>query len=432
MHQLRKSRFTITLPVNFRNESFFCFYHTMTGAFALVPEEEGRRFHINSEIQGHPDTIEFLHDQGFLIRSGIDEKTVFDCWHQQHVHDFSLITSKVLVTRKCNNRCRYCILKPQFVDMKKDIAIAMDRFYMEIIDEKKPVNVRDDFIGGEPLLNVDIILEIAGRRYQFCVKKNIKYGFTITTNGTLLSPSLIQAMNRLGLEGVRVSMAGPAAVHDFLRPSSNGRGTFDKIMANLETVSGLTPLTIECQYASNHDDYKQIPEMMDAFKEKNIDIAEIFFTPILARRSAGDYNDAGIGDPEIMVFLNQAAEKRGYAGTNEVPSCLCKADFRSMFVFDTNGSIIPCPSVQEGELAYGDVFNGIDFVSEALLIKRELPEKCIRQCDILPVCMGGCRLQALIKQNSFSGIECQYDSHRFFLENYIRKKAIDVLAKSAM
>jgi len=112
----------------------------------------------------------------------------------------------------------------------------------------------------------------------------------------------------------------------------------------------------------------------------------------------------------------------------EAPSSLCRADFKAMFVFDTNGSIIPCPGLQEGEMAYGHITKGIDFVAEAMLLKRNLPDKCVNHCPLLPICMGGCRQQALVYQGDFSGIDCQYDSQRLFLDNYIREMATVALA----
>jgi sulfatase maturation enzyme AslB (radical SAM superfamily) len=42
---------------------------------------------------------------------------------------------------------------------------------------------------------------------------------------------------------------------------------------------------------------------------------------------------------------------------------------------------------------------------------------------MLPICMGGCRLQALIKGNGFNGIDCHDEIQRFFLEEYIRDMA---------
>ena len=65
----------------------------------------------------------------------------------------------------------------------------------------------------------------------------------------------------------------------------------------------------------------------------------------------------------------------------------------------------------------------LDFVLESQLLRRKLPDKCLYDCELLPICMGGCRLQALVNQEDFDEIDCHYDSQRLFLEDYIREKA---------
>ncbi|MBW1741349.1 MAG: radical SAM protein [Deltaproteobacteria bacterium] len=424
----KKSRFTVDIPVENSREALIALYQTMTGAFILIPEKTWSYILSDPMAPADPAAIDMLCDQGFLVKEGVDEAIVFENWKQQYVHDFSTLRSKVLVTRKCNNRCRYCILDPEAREMSPDTARAMDRFYIEIIQEKNPQRVEDDYLGGEPLLNSEIILESAARRFYYCLGRGIEYGFTITTNGTLLRPSMISGMKEVGLTGIRVSLAGPAPVHDFLRPSKNNGKTYDLIMENLQAVSGLIPINIECQYDSGALDFLSIPEMLDDMGERHIAIENITFTPILARRGESPY-DSGMGDPKILQYLMQEAEKRGYLQDREAPSNTCMADFRARFVFDTDGSIIPCPSLQGGEMAYGHVTKGIDFVSESQLLKRRLPDRCLNKCPILPICMGGCRMQALVHEKDFNGVDCHYNTYRFFLEDYIRQRASAVLSQ---
>ncbi|MBW1675942.1 MAG: radical SAM protein [Deltaproteobacteria bacterium] len=422
MASFEKARFTIAIPVEKAMGDIIALYQTMTGAFVLMPSHDWADVLSDPGYSADPEIMEFLYDQGFLVKKDTQEIAIFECWRQQHVHDFSTITSKVLVTRKCNNRCRYCILDPELKEMSPETARAMDEFYITMLEEKNPGEVKDDYLGGEPLLNAKIIQESAARRFYYCQGKGIKYGFTITTNGTLIRPSVISQMKQVGLTGVRVSMAGPASVHDHLRPSKNNGKTYGLIMENLQSVSGLTSITIECQYDSGAIDYRRIPEMLDEFKERNILVEDVNFTPILPTRRDSPH-DSGMGDPQIALWLMKEAGKRGYAKDREAPSNRCMADLRSKFVFDTDGSIIPCPSLQGGEMAYGHVSKGVDFVSEAQLLKRNLGDRCLNECELLPICTGGCRLQALIKQKDFAGIDCHYDTYRVFLEDYIREKA---------
>ncbi len=428
MKYLTKSRFTIDMPLNNRKEELVALYHTMTGSFTIINKDAWFGILDCPEDPPFSEEILMLREMGFLVSCDIDENVVFDCWKNQHVYDSSIVSSKVLVTRKCNNRCTYCIIEPEAEDMSSRTALEMDAFYCGYIEEARVRSVKDDYLGGEPFLNTEIIMASSSRRFDFCKKRNIDYLFSMTTNGTLLNPSVIMEMKRKGLKNIRVSMAGPAPIHDKLRPSAANHGTYDKIMKNLKAISGMIPITIECQYDSGSDDYMHIPELMDDFEDRGIEIDNIFFTPIMVRRQPGPFK-AGHGDPNKALFLVKKARERGYSRIEDAPSNICKADFKSKFVFDTDGSIIPCPSLQKGEMAYGHVSRGIDFVPEAQIISRKLPDKCMSQCPILPICMGGCRLPSLTLEKEFNGIDCQYDTFCLFLEDYIKEMAQETLSQ---
>jgi uncharacterized protein len=428
MSSVIQSRFTVHVPLEYDRSRNLALYNTLTGAFIIIQENEWASIIGGSNCVQSKDISSMLLKEGILVTPDTDETLLFESWRQQHVHNFSTVKSKVLVTRRCNNRCRFCILEPEPKDMSRETAQKMDRFYTDMILEKKPFQVIDDFLGGEPFLNAGIIMGSAQRRFFFCKGIGIDYSFTITTNGTLITKPTISDMKEVGLTGIRVSLAGPASIHDHLRPSITFEKTYEKITNNLEIVSGLIPISIECQFDSGALDFLSIPEMLDNLVHRNIRIDSIAFTPILSRRGANPF-DSGMGDPRIFLYLKHEALKRGYPMNDQAHSNACMADFCSTIVFDTDGSIIPCPSLQGSEMSYGHVTTGIDFVAESRLLKRNLPDKCLNECELLPICFGGCRLQALIHQRNFNGIDCHYNAYRLFLEDYIREKALTALSR---
>jgi uncharacterized protein len=421
------SRFAVDLFIENRDDEFTAVYSTLTEAFILMTGSKWINI-LNTDPTVDAETIGQLIQQGILIRGDVDETVVFKEWRQRHIHDFNTMRSKILVTRMCNNRCIYCILDPEAKDMTAETAREMDNFYLEQIKSNHPQQVRDDYLGGEPLMNLDVIIKSASRRFYFCKGKGIDYGFTLTTNGTFVTPAVITKLKAVGLTAIRVSMAGPAEVHDRLRPSVGGGKTYETIMKNLEKISGSIPIRIECQYDAGTRDFEQIPEMLDDMNRRNIRVEDIAFTPILEKRGKNEFC-AGMGEVDNFLFLKQEAARRGVPVNGSAPSNLCMADFRSIYVFDTDSSIIPCPSLQGGEMAYGNVLTGIDFVAESQLLNRKLPDQCLSQCELLPLCMGGCRLQALTRHNDFNGIDCHYDTYRSLLEEYIRTKAFAALSQ---
>lgn len=434
MQALKQSRFAVAVPVKTGPspaDELLALYQTMTRGFVLLEADDWNAL---SDLPRTGKTnrlpadeiIDYLCAQGFLLPAEADETAVFESWKQQQVHDFTTLTSKVNVTRKCNNRCTYCILDPEAREMSHKTTWEMDEFYIQLMRDHRTLKVMDDYLGGEPLLKPEIILASAARRRHYCAKHDIDYHFTVTTNGTLLTPAIVSRLMGVGLGGIRVSLAGPADIHDKLRPCKHPGGTYAHILKNMRSVSGLVPLSVECQYDSGAVDYLRLPEMLDDLKRYDIAVDQVKFNPIMKKRGPSQFN-CGLGDPEIALKLMKIAAEQGYGGEREEPSSLCRADFRAMFVFDTDGSIIPCPSLRNGEMAYGHVSQGVDFIAESQLLKRNLPDKCLQQCDLLPICMGGCRQQALVYDNDFSGIHCQYETQRLFLEDYIRDMAQNAL-----
>ncbi len=426
MADLKRSKFLKEVSIEINGEEYLAIYQTMSRGLAVFTMADWCLAVARGETE--PGVLDMLLEQGILVRSNVDETRVFEAWRQQYVQDQSSLKSKILATRRCNNGCRYCIVDAEARDMSSETAKEVDDFYLKCIQERNPRVVEDAYSGGEVLLNSRVVLESATRRFYFCLGRGIDYGFSIISNGVLITPSIVAGMQNVGLKGIRVSLAGPAPIHDRLRPSRTNEKTYDRIVENLRSISGMLPIGIECNYDAGSEDFLRIPEMMDDLLGKGVDVNSMTFTPIMLKR--GDFAfRSGMGDPAKLLFLMHEAEKRGWPQFHEPPSNACLADFRSCMTFDTDGSIIPCSSLQGGEMTYGSAKKGIDFVAHSQILSRRFPEKCTKECALLPVCMGGCRLQPLATAGDFHGVDCHYEIFDLILEEYIRRTAIESLAQ---
>jgi len=421
MKGYKKSRFVHAHSVPHDSGNLLALHHNLTGAFILAPADQWYELEYSTS-----EPPKALIRNGFFIPAHVDETVVFDIWRQQYVHDFSTLLTKMMITRRCNNRCTYCNIQTETGEMSRETAETADRFHARLIEEKQPRRVKDDYLGGEPLLNPEVMLQSVRRRHDFCRSRHIDYSFTFTTNGRLLVPELIEQLIPAGLSHIRVSLAGPEPFHDALRPSAQGGKTYRRIIHNLKAISHKAPLLIECQYDAAAQDYKTFCKWMDELKSYDLNIREIYFNPIMSARHQNLF-DGGAGDPQIFLFLRKQAGLRGLSANDRMTSNDCMADLRSRMVIDVDGSIIACPALQSGEFVYGNVDDGIDFVLESHILTRRLPEKCRLECELLPLCLGGCRQQALTRQNDFFGIDCQYDVLRQVLENFMEEKACQAM-----
>ncbi|MGB8840492.1 MAG: radical SAM protein, partial [Aliidongia sp.] len=139
------------------------------------------------------------------------------------------------VAQKCNLGCSYCYAKggdfggPR-KNMPLDTALASVELLLSAAKPGERLNLA--FLGGEPLANRAVLHEATRQAARMARERELDLGFSITTNGTLVSAADIDLFETYGF-AVTVSLDGPRDTHDALRPFKGGAGSFDRIMANI-------------------------------------------------------------------------------------------------------------------------------------------------------------------------------------------------------
>ncbi len=140
------------------------------------------------------------------------------------------------ICHDCNLRCRYC-----FAD---EGAYHSRREFMSLETAKKAIDfliensgnrkiLETDFFGGEPLMNFEVVRETVLYAKQKAAERGKKFLFTLTTNGLLLKDEIAQFLNA-EMENVVLSLDGRKEVHDAVRKTANGKGSFDLVIENLK------------------------------------------------------------------------------------------------------------------------------------------------------------------------------------------------------
>lgn len=140
------------------------------------------------------------------------------------------------ITNECNLKCVYCY---QENDNKRVSGCISDDTINRFIEYllANPNNTTVSFYGGEPLLYAQRCIEISNRlkSTQSSIKK--KYRASITTNGTLLTGQLAEQLKLSGIDQAQVTIDGPEEIHDRMRPYRDGKGSYNKIVKNIEDAS---------------------------------------------------------------------------------------------------------------------------------------------------------------------------------------------------
>jgi sulfatase maturation enzyme AslB (radical SAM superfamily) len=103
------------------------------------------------------------------------------------------ITKLVLmVSEDCNFSCQYCYHKKEKKEMSRETAEKALDFFLPRMPEFPNLY----FLGGEPLLNLDLIRHTIEYVEKKSAQIKKKCGYNISTNGSLITPEILDFFNR--------------------------------------------------------------------------------------------------------------------------------------------------------------------------------------------------------------------------------------------
>jgi len=173
----------------------------------------------DQEIKEILSDVEDLKEQGLLYR---EETTAYPL-KSNEVKALCLH-----ICHDCNLRCRYCFADEGAYHaaremMSDETARAAIDFLIRESGNRKVLEV--DFFGGEPLMNLDVIKRTVRYAKEEAAKIGKRFLFTTTTNGLLLDDDAIAFFNE-EMENVVLSLDGRPEIHDAVRKTVNGRGSY--------------------------------------------------------------------------------------------------------------------------------------------------------------------------------------------------------------
>jgi len=144
-----------------------------------------------------------------------------------------------VVTQDCNFACRYCYMTHKHKGGRMSSGTAhkaVDYFLAQAYPQDAVVW---EFIGGEPLLELELIDEICDyikiRAYELDHRWKDNYMFSLSTNGALYDSPQMQRFLKKNAERVSIGITidGTKAKHDMNRVYPDGRGTYDDVVRNV-------------------------------------------------------------------------------------------------------------------------------------------------------------------------------------------------------
>jgi uncharacterized protein len=335
---------------------------------------------------------------------------------------FPLQTLVMNLTNQCNLSCQYCYEfgadkvatpegKPKFMDLPT--AKASVDFLLAQAEGRRSVHIT--FFGGETLMNFPLLKQVVAYATEQAHLKGCKVDFSLTTNATLLTPTIIQFLSEHRI-GVTVSMDGPKEMHDQLRVFSNGKGSYDIIAPKVRELiqnHRTRPITARVTLTAGVTDVVRIFRHL----KQDLGFHEIGFAPV----TTSPNQLYAINEPGMNSVLDQfhllakeyleyalRGESHGFSNVSDTLAELCQGVNKShpcgaglgLMGVGPSGDIAPCHRfVDSDQHALGHISTGIDAEKQRDFLSRghiDSKYDC-HTCWARPLCAGGCHHEAFVR-----------------------------------
>lgn len=358
------------------------------------------------EVREVIEEVKELKEEGMLFTEDIYKDYIFDVKKRSTVVKALCLH----IAHDCNLACKYCFAEEgEYKGDRSLMSAEVGKKALDFLVENSGnrVNLEVDFFGGEPLMNFDVVKEIVAYGRSLEKEHNKKFRFTLTTNGMLLNDEIMEFANK-EMSNVVLSIDGRKEIHDLMRPTPNGKGSYDIILPKFQKFAKLRggkSYYVRGTFTRNNLDFCE-----DVLHMADLGFDEISIEPVVAEEEA-PYAIREEDLPKIFEQYDRLAkemikrEKEGRGFTffhymidltggpcvaKRLSGCGSGTEYLAVTPW---GDLYPCHQfVGEDGFLLGNVFDGIqkqELVNEFKGCNVYTKEKC-KDCFARFYCSGGC------------------------------------------
>ena len=197
--------------------------------------------------------------------------------------------------RRCNLTCKHCYSISADTDFKGELSTTE---VLGVMEDLKAFGVPALILsGGEPLLRPDIF-EISQRA------RDMGFYVGLSTNGTLIDESNIDAIAAVGYDYVGISIDGVQQTHDRFRRKA---GAYDASMRGIRLCRE-RGIKVGLRFTLTMDNAPELPGMLDLMEQENVDKFYLSHLNYAGRGNRNRASDVHLNSTrDAMDFLFDAA-----------------------------------------------------------------------------------------------------------------------------
>ncbi|MCK6445306.1 MAG: radical SAM protein [Planctomycetes bacterium] len=380
---------------------------------------------------------EALIDAHFLVDDAVDElgELQADLVRDRFRTDQLCLT--IAPTLDCNFRCDYCYEEHLKVHMSTRVQDALIGFIEA--QAKRLEQIAVTWYGGEPLLPkaYPVVQRLSQKMVELSKERGIKYGAEIVTNGFFLDRPKMEELAALGVDRVQVTLDGPRAAHDARRHLIGGRGTYDRILENMQSCADLASFQVRVN-VDRRNAMSTLEVLEDLVRIGLGGKIRVYLAQVTEEGAAcGNIQEFCYSREEFArteVELYRAAAERNLPLARypfRIAGAFCVADRLNGWVVSPTGALFKCwhdvtMSPEKSVASLLDPQQPWQKVNEDRWLQwNPFHRSGCRDCSVAPLCHGGCPVEAMAHPTSDRG-SCE--PFKFHLEPLLelRHKRADV------
>lgn len=385
-------------------ESIFNYYVNLNNKKYLFNTNNGGLIELNNQGFNNEE-MKYLQDHGYYIDKEEDEvQKLENEINNSIIQGSSSLELTISLTNQCNFKCSYCYQDKNSKVMTQKTA---DEILDKIVDILKSGGYKELYIhyfGGEPLLNIPILMYLDKSIHLISRDNGIVYRAYITTNGSLLSDDILENVK---FDHIQLTFDGNENTHNRLRISETFH--FHEEMNLLKKILHTTDSKITLRMNACGQNKNEILEFYEyALETFGYERIHINLNRMIKFHKDDKFDMLPQKEYARLFFQLKILYER-LTGKIELPlprKYSCKFICGLSYSISPDGYCNLCSgSVENGTRLFKDV----DIDKRKKIIFRDACKKCI----CLPLCLGGC-----VVQHDVGAGCCTYE--KFCLEDILK------------